>query len=68
MFHTGNKVERNSFRNVHLFFLSTVKLRITFTCLSQNTLKERLDIMYYVWIVSKFNSSLKLVQRPLLTM
>lgn len=68
MFHTGNKVERNSFRNVHLFLLSTVKLRITFTCLSQNTLKERLDIMYYVWIVSKFNSSLKLVQRPLLTM
>lgn len=68
MFHTGNKVERNSFRNVYLFFLSTVKLRITFTCLSQNTLKERLDIMYYVWIVSKFNSSLKLVQRPLLTM
>lgn len=68
MFHPGNKVERNSFRNVYLFFLSTVKLRITFTCLSQNTLKERLDIMYYVWIVSKFNSSLKLVQRPLLTM
>lgn len=68
MFHPGNKVERNSFRNVHLFLLSTVKLRITFTCLSQNTLKERLDIMYYVWIVSKFNSSLKLVQRPLLTM